>query len=290
MREPRGVDRRAAFRRWLTALSLVGIAFEIVAGHFHDLILRGADHGPNIIQTVAVLLVLAPAALSVAALVPHWRVDPAGPLDQDVALCSKIALATLLIGGGIHLALAWEQGPALPGLRGLVVPLIRHGPPAMAPLLAAAMTALTLAAYGTARERRPDREAMATFALAATAAAAAAALDHARMGFRPLPWTLLGPAVCLWTAWVALRFAVSGGGPLGAGPRRTLFLLLPACIGVGVTGTVLHVAADLSRHPDIPLMARLLTSPPAAAPALLVLLGLWGLYLITGRDALVWWR
>lgn len=282
-------DRRAGFRRWLTALTWCGVAFEIGAGHLHGLFLRGPSHAPGDVQVLALFLVLLPAIASVTALVPAWRVDPVGPLDEDVAFLGQVAFVTLLVGTGIHLAVSWSKGPHAQGLVGLLMPLIRHGPPALAPLLAAAAGALALRTLSLARTGLPDQDALPVFALTCLAAAAAATLDHGRAGFRPLPWTLLAPVMATLTAVLALRLHGRGRGPRGARTRRALIACLGTLLLVGLTGIVLHGRADLGKHAALPLLGRFLVSPPVAAPAMLVVLALWGLYLVTGRDALLWW-
>lgn len=282
-------DRRAGFRRWLTAITLAGIAFEILAGHLHGLLLQGPAHAPSTVQILASTLVLLPAVAAVVALWPGWRQDPVGPLDADVALLGQVALVTLLVGAGIHLAISWEKGPSVPGLFGLLLPLIRHGPPVMAPLLAAALIALILRTVSLAGMRLPDQEGLPLFALACLGVAASAALDHGRIGFKPLPWTVLAPGIGLLTAAWALRLAQLGRGPRGRATRRGLIVLLFLAGVIGLIGIGFHAVADLAHHPSIPVLGRFLVSPPAAAPALLTLLSLWGLYLVTGRDSLLWW-
>lgn len=282
-------DRRAGFRRWLTALTWCGVAFEIGAGHLHGLALTGSAHAPGAAQVVALFLVLLPAIASVTALVPTWRFDPVSPLDEDVAFLGQVAFVTLLVGAGVHLAVSWSKGPSTPGLMGLILPLVRHGPPALAPLLGAVTGALTLRALALARSRLPEQEALPLFALACLTATAAATLDHGRAGFRPLPWTLLAPTVGALTGWLALRLSHLGRGPRGARTRRGLIACLGIMEPIGIAGIVLHARGDLTRHASLPYLGRFLVSPPIAAPALLVLLGLWGLYLVTGRDWLLRW-
>ena len=285
----RFTDRRAGFRRWLTAITLLGIAFEILAGHLHGLLLRGREHAPSEVQVFSALLILLPAVASLFALWPTWRRDPLGPLDEDVAVAGQLALATLLVGTGIHLSAAWAKGPRVPGPWGLLLPLIRHGPPSAAPLLAASLLFLVLRSLSVARSGLPEQEALPAFALALFATAAAASLDHGRIGFRPLPWTLFAPVLSFFTGVWVLRLEQLGRGPRAAGARQVLFFLLVALACVGLLGVGLHAGADLFRHPSMPYVGRFLLSPPIAAPALLTLLSLWGLYLVTGRDSLIWW-
>jgi hypothetical protein len=100
-------------------------------------------------------------------------------------------------------------------------------------------------------------------------------LDHAQNGFfRPTEWIPVASAA------LAIGFLGVALARPGAIPQRVSVGVMALQIVVGLTGFVLHVAADLQR-PAVSLLDRFVYGAPAFAPmlfadlALLALIGLW---------------
>jgi hypothetical protein len=257
-------------------VTYTGVALEVAAGHLHGLA-RQPPHGPLLVQAVAVVLLGVPALLGALALVPAtapWA-------DEAAQQAGWGALALTLVGLGVHLEAAWAKGPG-----GWWRPLLLHDPPFTAPALSACLLYLAARSRALAREGLPPSSLLPALSAACAVAGASAAIEHLRLGWKPLPWTLWGPAAGAMASWEAWRLS---RWPSPTRCQRQGFLLALLALGVaGAAGVAFHRAGQVARHGWSGGILPWLVKPPLLAPASLVLLAAWGLYALVRPPTVVW--